>query len=53
MGVKRDAHALYLAARDPRVPLLPVNSGRRFLPPWSVEKLDACLVVRDQGCALS
>ena len=22
---------------------------RRFLPPWSVEELDACFVVRDHG----
>ena len=23
--------------------------ARRFPPPWSVEELDACYVVRDQG----
>jgi hypothetical protein len=23
---------------------------RRFLPPWSVEELDACFVVRDHNC---
>jgi hypothetical protein len=24
-------------------------SARRFLPPWSVEELDACFVVRDHN----
>jgi hypothetical protein len=27
-------------------------SPRRFPPPWSVEELDACFVVRDPGQAL-
>jgi hypothetical protein len=28
-------------------------TASRFPPPWSVEELDACFVVRDQGCAPS
>jgi hypothetical protein len=24
-----------------------MNSNRRFPPPWSVEELDACFIVRD------
>jgi hypothetical protein len=27
-------------------------STRRFLPPWSVEELDACFVVLDSGAQI-
>ncbi len=35
-----------LTNRDDR---LLVSSPRRFPPPWSVEELDACFVVRDNS----
>jgi hypothetical protein len=30
-----------------------LRAERRFPPPWSVEELDACFVVRDWGVCLS